>query len=105
MTKQAARSCERSGYAFVLGAGFSKSVDPRMPTTTELLELLKHAAVDEGWPFAVESGIERFDDLESWLDSVAISQPYRSDSEDTPEPAQYPVRAHTTRRCHIAQVP
>ena len=83
MTRQAARSQQRSGFTFLLGAGFSKAVDPRMPTTAEMLVGLKEAALDDDWPFSVESGIERFDDLESWFDSAAVPQPYCSDSENS----------------------
>ncbi|WP_420443804.1 hypothetical protein [Candidatus Poriferisodalis sp.] len=73
----------RSGEVYLLGAGFSCAVSETMPTMSALLFALKQTVEDEGWPLTQRFGLPHADDLESWLDSLATPQPYRSDAENT----------------------
>ena len=78
----ASSSGGRSGRVFLLGAGFSRAVNPAMPVMQHLLVSLQEAAAVEQWPTASQFGLNRAVDLEAWLDSLVVAQPYRSDSEN-----------------------
>lgn len=73
---------ERCGRVFLLGAGFSRAIDAAMPTMAPLLRSLQDAAEAEQWPTAESFGLSEADDLETWLDSLSVPQPYRSDAEN-----------------------
>ena len=80
---------QRSGAVFLLGAGFSRAVSGTMPTMPDLLSALRFTADDEDWPLAQRFGLAEAVDLESWLDSLATPQPYRSDTENTEAAAMF----------------
>lgn len=73
---------EREGQVFLLGAGFSYAVSDSMPTMRTLLDELKRTSDEEQWTAAISTGLPSAHDLESWLDSLAIPQPYRTDVEN-----------------------
>lgn len=96
-------SRHRSGRVYLLGAGFSCAVDPEMPTMKPLLGSLKRAAQAERWPTADRLGLEGADDLEAWLDSLAVAQPYRSDAENHEAEGLF-LRASEWIARHLADV-
>ena len=73
---------KREGQVFLLGAGFSCAASDSMPTMRSLLDKLKHTSNEEKWPAATSTGLPGAHDLESWLDSLAVPQPYRTDVEN-----------------------
>ncbi|WP_419946334.1 hypothetical protein [Candidatus Poriferisodalis sp.] len=94
---------QRSGEVFLLGAGFSRALSDAMPTMPALLSALRFTANDEDWPLARRFGLAEAVDFESWLDSLASPQPYRSDAENTEAAAMFQRVADWVGR-YIAEV-
>ena len=73
---------QRTGQVFLLGAGFSCAANSTMPTMRTLMDSLKRTSDEERWPAAISTDLPGAHDLESWLDSLAVAQPYRTDVEN-----------------------